>query len=495
MIKAREKLPTVAIFGRVNVGKSTLFNRLTETKQALASKIEGTTRDGNIGVVSWRGKSFELVDTGGIIDLKYLAGKKRKTEDIEEQVQARSRQILERADFILFVVDALDGPLPQDKQMALFLKKTISGRDFAVGKTKIVLVANKADNPKIRKEVAEFHKLSLGEPVPVSAANGSGTGDLLDLIIKNLKFEKKKAGADKEKKKTNPPGGAGEKEKREGGEVVKAAIVGRPNVGKSSLLNSILGEERIIVSPIPHTTREPQNTEMEYKRKRIVLVDTAGISKKGAQAAYKKKEKETSLEKMGIAKSIAALGKADVALLVVEINKPITRQDLRVAEEIIKRKKSLIIIANKWDLVKDKNTKKYTEYLRSEFPFAAWAPVQFVSALTGAKVKKIMDLILDIGEQRKKKISDSSLNSFLMRAVKKHRPAKGKGLKHPRIHGFKQVEADPPVFELRIGAKDDLHFSYVRFIENRLREKFGFSGTPITIYVAKNKAVHGKREK
>jgi GTP-binding protein len=462
---------SVVIFGRTNVGKSTLFNKLTEKNQALVSKIEGTTRDSNIGTVNWRGKSFELIDTGGILDIKYLTSKKAKTDDIEEKVQVQAREMIKRADLILFMVDAISGLLPQDKQMALFLKKSISKAN------NIFLVVNKVDNQKLRKELTEFHKLSLGEPIPISSSTGSGTGDLLDIIVKKLPSKKEITDS-----QFQIP------------DSINVCILGQPNVGKSSLLNSMLGEDRVIVSPVPHTTREPQDTLINYKGQSVKLIDTAGISKKGKQQAYKKREKKYALEKLGIAKSLKSLDKSNIALFMVDISETITRQDLKIVEEIINRKKSLIIIANKWDRVKERSTKEYTQYLNSKLPFALWAPIQFTSALTGEKVKKVMDLILEINEQRKKEITDSQLNTFLMRIVKIHKPAKGKGLKHPHIHKFKQVKSNPPVFELRIGAKDDLHFSYVRFIENRLRDKFGFLGTPITIYVVKNKAIHGKHD-
>ncbi len=472
MIKTNKKFPSVVIFGRTNVGKSTLFNKLTEKNQALVSKIEGTTRDSNIGQVNWGGKSFELIDTGGIIDLKYLIGEKTKTDDIEANVQKQARKMIKQADLVLFMVDAISGPLSQDKQMILLIKKMLPTTK------NVILVVNKVDNQKIRKELAEFHKLALGELAPISASSGSGTGDLLDIIVKQLPGKKQITGYQL------PVASS-----------IDVCILGQPNVGKSSLLNSILGEERVIVSPIPHTTREPQDTIINYKKQTVKLVDTAGISKRGKQTAYKKKEKKYALEKMGIAKSLKSLDKSDIALMMVDISQPITRQDLKIIEEIIDRKKSLIIIANKWDAVEERNTKEYTQYLKDKFPFALWAPIQFTSALTGEKIKKIMDLILDISEQRKKEITDSQLNTFLMRIVKIHKPSKGKGTKRPHIHKFQQVKSDPPVFELRIGAKDDLHFSYVRFIENRLRDKFGFLGTPITIYVVKNKTIHGKHEK
>lgn len=470
--KITKNLPLVVIFGRTNVGKSTFFNCLREKNQALISNIAGTTRDSNIGEVEWQKKTFELIDTGGIMDLKYLAGEKAKTDDIEAKVQEKAREMIKRADLILFMVDVQLGLLPQDRQMALMLKKIVKKSDS------ILLVANKTDKKSLRRELGDFYKLSLGEPIPISSATGSGTGDLLDIIVKKLPKIKTT-------KKTI---------ETEADQTIKVCILGKPNVGKSSLLNSILGEERVIVSPTPHTTREPQDTLLNYKDRMIKLIDTAGISKKGRQRAYKKGEIKIALEKRGIAKSLKALHAADIALLVIDINEPITRQDSKVVEEIINRKKSLIIIANKWDSIKERDTEKYKEYIYDSFPFIRWAPIQFVSALTGEKTGKIMDIVLEVDEQRKRELTPSQANTFLMKIVKIHKPAKGKGTKHPHIHKFEQMSSNPPEFLLRIGSKDDIHFSYVRFIENRLRDRFGFLGTPIRIEVVKNRAIHGKSE-
>lgn len=477
-----KNLPSIIIFGRPNVGKSTLFNRLMEKNQALVSKIEGTTRDSNIGQIEWRGVKIKLVDTGGILNLKYLTDKKMKAGDIDAEVQKKVRQHLKEADLILFLVDAKTGLLPPDKQMAMFLKKRRAWLKNSL------LVANKCDSEKNRLNIHEFNKLSLGEPIPVSAANGSGTGDLLDIVIKKIRGKKTKLPSLSEEPvpPARLPGGSLSREEGPG-EVIRVSIIGKPNVGKSSLLNKILGYNRVIVSPAPHTTREPQNTEMTYKNHLITLIDTAGISRKGT--------KTDGLEKYGVLKSLAALKKSDIALLVIDINEGITHQDAKLVEEIMDRRASFIIIANKWDMIEEKDVKKYTNYIYAEFPFCVWAPAHFASALTGSKVDKILDLILNLSEQRKIQLSDSQLDKFLSKIVKIHKPAKAYGTKRPHIYEITQIKSNPPAFKVRIGAKDSLADSYARFIENQLRRKYGFTGAPIAIYVEKNKQIHGKHER
>ncbi len=472
MSYTKKQLPLIVIFGRTNVGKSTLFNCLSEKKKALVSNLEGTTRDSNFGLISWQGASIKIVDTGGIIDLKYLIGKKAKTDDIETKVQQQARDYLTRADLILFLVDAKAGLLPQDKYLSLFLKKNLPKTSH------IILIANKTDGPRERKEIAEFNKLSLGEPVPVSAVTGSGTGDLLDIVIKKLKTLKNIFLTDRQQMVFDKS--------------INVCILGKPNVGKSSLINTLLDKarsepgqrEKIIVSPLPHTTREPQDTQIFYQNQIINLIDTAGISKRGQKTSRKIKQK-TTLEKLSIAKSLKALAKANIALLMIDLGQELTRQDAKLAQEIIKRKVSLIIVANKWDLVQTRDTKKYTEYIYSYLPFVSWAPIQFTSALTGEKINKILELIVIVAEQRKIQIKENALNKFLNNIVKKHRPTKDKGTKRPHISYLKQITVNPPKFSIQIGAKDSLRLSYIKFIENRLREKFDFLGTPITIKIIK----------
>ncbi|MDP2709318.1 MAG: ribosome biogenesis GTPase Der [bacterium] len=466
-----KQLPLVVIFGRANVGKSTLFNCLTEKRQALISGIAGTTRDSNLGEVSWRGQDFTIVDTGGIIDLKHLINKTKTGSEVDDKVQQQARHYLTTADLVIFLVDGREGLMPQDQQMGLLIKKNVSAN-------KVILAVNKVDAPSGRLKTSDFYKLSFGELHQLSAANGSGTGDLLDLIVEKLAARNPRLVTHEEDKE--------DKESQAAIPALRIAIIGKPNVGKSSLLNSILGYERVIVSPIAHTTREPQHTDIIYQKKPVRLIDTAGISKHGA--------KGRGLEKFGIAKSLSALKKSDLALLVMDISEKITHQDAKLVEEIVENSTSFIFIANKWDLIGERDTKKYSDYIYGKLPFAQFAPIQFVSALTGEKIKKILDLALLVGEQRKLKLSDSQLSHFLSRIVKKHRPSKGKGVRHPRIRDFKQTGANPPMFEIKIGAKEDLHFSYVRFIENRLRETYGFLGTPLTVIVSKNKNVHGRHK-
>lgn len=467
-------MPLVALLGRTNVGKSTLFNCLTERQQALVSDQAGTTRDNNYGQVSWNNHVFQLVDTAGILNPRHLSQKPDKNDrDIDSLAQKQARLTLDQADLILFILDNRDGLLSEDRELAKALKKN---PDLI---KKVMVVANKVDSRKYAFEAANFSKLGLGDALMVSSVTGSGTGDLLDEIIQRLSplFPEENNESEDQERPDTPSLSARSKDE------INICIIGKPNVGKSSLLNSILGYERVIVSDQPHTTREPQDTLVEWEGKKIRFIDTAGISKHG--------HKGDGLQTIGIGKSLHALDKADVVLLVVDISEPITHQDAKIAGEAIERHKSVIIIANKWDKMEEKDTKKWTEEIYHEFPFMNWAPIQFVSAKTGMKVKKIMDIALSIAEARKIRISDSQLQKFLSKIVKIHLPAKGKGLKAPRIYEFTQVRSNPPMFNIRIGSKDNLHFSYVRFMENRLREKYGFIGTPIKMTVVKNRKVHG----
>jgi len=451
------KLPQVALIGRTNVGKSTLFNRLIEQYKALVSNQPGTTRDRNFGIVSWRGKKFTLIDTGGL-DLGYLPKTKlpkklRLTQKInpddliEINIVKQAEIALKQADFILMVVDGKAGIQTEDKTVTNILRK--SNKPY-------LLVVNKVDKKSARDDIWQFTKLGLGDPLPVSATNGSGTGDLLDILIKKIKFQ---------------PG-----RKAPEPESIKISIMGKPNVGKSSLLNAILGEERVIVTPLPHTTREAQDVEFEYQNHHFTLIDTAGIRRKA--------KVQKGLEKAGVTDSLLSLKNSDVALLVVETQNPLTVQDAKLAQEIIAAQTGLIIVGNKWDLIEPKDLtsqNKFINYFQKYFPALTWAPIIFVSAKTSQRVKKILDLAIKITESRKKEILEKDLEILLKKAVKKHLPAQAKGKTHPHIYSLKQIGTAPTRFELLIHPKAEIHKSYLRYLENQIRAKWGFRGTPIVV--------------
>lgn len=461
IINMKTNLPQVAIVGRANVGKSTLFNRLIEKNKAIVSKIAGTTRDRNIDQVQWQGKEFILVDTGGLdID-------KKQATEIETNIVKQAKLAIKQADLVLFLVDIKTGLLPTDKELA----KDIIKSNW---KTRTILVGNKADSPRLRQSYGELFKLGLGEPQMISANNGSGCGDLLDLIVDNLPKKKKV-----KTKVIDKP-------------LIKATIVGRPNAGKSTLLNSILGEERVIVTDIAHTTREAHDVVFEYKDHDFILIDTAGLRKRG-------KVIPGSLEKKSVDKSLQAIKEADVVLFVTETQKNITSQDKKITQAILESSKSVIIIANKWDLIPDKDTNTINEYKRyyyNHFDYLWWAPIIFISAKEDQRTKKILDLVLEIKKARETKISSKQLEIFLKNKIKKHKPARGKGLKNPYIYKIEQTGINPPRFEIYVNDPAIIHFSYLRYLQNNLRNWFNIIGTPIQIETKKwNVAIESKENK
>ncbi len=445
----------VAIAGHVNAGKSTLFNRLISAPKAIVSPIAGTTRDRNYANCYWGGLEFQLIDTGGLIP--------KPKDELEKNINKQAEKALAEADLILMVSDTHCGVLPDDRILAQAIKKY---------KKPVILVANKVDNPKLRQQTAEFYQLNLGDPQIISARSGVGTGDLLDEIVAKLSSQKKRL-----------------KKKPDASQNIKVAIIGQPNVGKSSLINALLGEERLIVSDSPHTTRDAQDIAINYQGRQITFIDTAG---------WRRRAKKTgdSFEKQSIAMSLNSLKKADICILATDVSKSLSWQDKNLLQELVDAGKGVIILANKWDLIPSKDTdtiNKYVTYYQDFFPFVTWAPILFTSALEKTRLSKILPLIINIWEEKHKNIDDNALSKLLKSLVKRHKPSRGKGTKQPYIYSLKQAGTNPPYFQIKIDFKSELHYSYLRFIENGLRRKFGFIGVPIKMSITKTKNVFDKK--
>ncbi len=444
-------LPTIALVGRVNVGKSTIFNRLTESNKALVSSIPGTTRTSNTGLCIWRGKHINIIDTGGLTFSDEVL--------LEEDIIKQTEMALKKADVVVFVTDIKDGLLPQEKELAkLLLKKKKN--------CPVILVANKADSPSDRaqKYDRDWLKLGFGHPITVSAQNGSGLGDLMEEIFKHLKKTKRQPIVLPD---LNP---------------IKVALLGKPNVGKSALFNKLIGEDRVIVSDMPHTTREPHDTLVEVDGEHILFIDTAGIRRKAKVGGL--------LERMGIGKSIETMKRADIVLFLLDTSSPITDQDQQLGGLLRESTKSVIIVVNKWDLSED-NTDSFRNDVREKimkyFPHIAYAPIVFISAKTSYRVHQIFPLIKQAWEERHIELSEETCEEFIRHVVKQHLPSRGKGINHPKILGFRQINVNPPIFELFIKYKTSLNISYVHFLENRLRERFSFFAAPIIIKLTKSK--------
>lgn len=445
----RPHIPTIALVGRTNVGKSTLFNRLLERQAAIVSDVAGTTRDRKEGICLWRGMVVKLIDTGGL-DMDNM-------DEIELNVVKQADLAMKQADVVLFVVDMKQGPLPIERQLADKLMK--SGKP-------VLVVGNKAEAPAARNAANDpmWRLVALPAPIPVSALRGTGTGDLLDAIYDTLKTVGLKPAELSEVK------------------AVRVTVVGKPNVGKSSLLNAVMGEQRFIVSPVAHTTREPNDVLIEYKGREYTLMDTAGLLKAA------KMKKQGGLVEQGAARTEKVLRRTDVVLFVIDITEPIGTQDKMIAGLIKESGAGVIIVANKWDLVKGKDPStinRVREHIAGTLPFIAFAPVVFVSAKTSQRIPELFELVDTVQKHRHTEIPEGELERYWRSAVRAHLPSRGKGPKPPEILGMEQVEIAPPVFNLHIKAKrlDVLHPSYLRFLENRLRETFDLSGTPIVINV------------
>lgn len=429
-------LPIVALVGRPNVGKSTFFNRLVGRPQAIVEDEPGTTRDRNYGQVVWNNKAFMVVDTGGI-DF----GDDR---DITRAIRRQAEMAIEEADLIVLMVDANEGIMGMDQDVADVLRR--SGKE-------VILAANKAEGVRRRQNSTEFYSLGLGDPIPISGMQGLNTGDLLDEIAFRLP----------------------QAEEEEVNDVPRITLVGRPNVGKSSLLNALLQQDRALVSPIPGTTRDSTDTEIEHEGQPLILVDTAGIRKRG--------HIEQGVERYSVMRSMRAISRADVAVLVIDATEPLAAQDAHIAGYAWEAFKGLVVVVNKWDLVvpKDDHTlDQYTRQLQRELHFLKDVPMVFTSALTRQRVRKILDLALQVHAERVKRIATGPLNHVIQEALKRHQPMSSSG-RMLRLRYVTQVQVRPPTFVLFVNDPERVHFSYRRFLENQLREQFGFAGTAIRL--------------
>ena len=431
--------PVVAIIGRPNVGKSTFFNYIVGSRISIVEDTPGVTRDRIYGESNWRGRNFTLIDTGGI--------EPEKNDVRLTQMRLQANIAIDIADVIIFVTDVRQGVTAADEEIALMLKKS---------KKPIILVCNKADSfQKFQSDIYEFYNLGIGDPMPVSASNAQGIGDVLDKVYDNLPKE-----ADND----------------EDSERIKVAVIGKPNVGKSSLINKILGENRNIVSNIAGTTRDAIDSYFENEHGKYTFIDTAGI---------RRKSKVTErIEKYSVLRSLFAIERADVCLMLIDANEGVTEQDAKIAGEAHEAGKGIIIVVNKWDeYEKDTGTlEKYRKAIYEKLSYLSYAPVMFISAKTGQRVDKLFGMINDVAEQNAKRVTTSQLNQVINEAIAIVQPPSDKGKKLKIFYGT-QASTKPPTFVIFVNSKDLFHFSYERYLVNQIRKEFGLEGTPIRIIV------------
>jgi GTP-binding protein len=445
-------LPFVALVGRPNVGKSTLFNRIVGQRRAIVEDIPGTTRDRLYDNTEWNGIPFTVVDTGG---LEIVESRKQRAPEHEPQplavasagfldeIRRHAEIAIEEADVIIMLVDAVDGLTPADEDVADVLRRA---------NKPVLLAANKAESEARRQAAFEFYALGLGEVYPISALHGLGVGDLLDEVVRSLPVM----------------------EEEEEPEAIKIALVGRPNVGKSSLLNKLLGQERAIVSEIPGTTRDTLDTYLSWEDQPVVLIDTAGIRRRGRV--------EPGIEKYSVLRSMKAIGRADVVVLLLDAQDLVTAQDAHVAGYILEERRSIIVLVNKWDLVtKDTYTMDaYTRQVRGELKFLDYVPVLFISALTGQRVNRVLPLALEVYQERMVRIPTGELNRLVDDATIRHAPPHKAG-KRLKIFYATQASVDPPTFVFFVNDRRLVHFTYERYLENQIRRKYRYLGTPLKL--------------
>ena len=421
----------VAIIGRQNTGKSTLLNRLAGRQLAITADLPGTTRDRIFATISWRGVRFSVVDSGGLVPSPQTT--------MAQEVNAQVSEAIAEADIIIFLVDIKDGITPVDQEIAARLRK--------VSKP-LIVVANKADNAKLEGQVVELFELGLGEPLAISAYHSRGIDELLDRTVTLL------------------PPAAAEAE----AEAIKAAIIGRTNVGKSTLLNTLLGEERAIVDEKPGTTRDATDTPLDFGGQSMILIDTAGIRRRGRI--------ERGVEQYSVIRTLRAIDRADVALLVLDAAEMVTAQDTHIAGLIRQAVKGIILIVNKWDMVKEPDKTEFSNIIKSRLKFVPYAPVLYASAKSGQGVDMILPEASRVYRERGKRIATAEVNSMLKEALAAHRPP-ARGRRQLKILYATQAEVNPPTFVFFVNDTGLMHFSYQRYLENKLRSSFGFAGTPL----------------
>jgi GTP-binding protein len=459
------RLPLVVLVGRPNVGKSTLFNRITETRRAIVTAVPGTTRDVIQQVATWRQVDFSLLDTGGMFGAS--------EDPLHDLVVARGRKALEQADIVVVVLDGDQGLVPGDLDVVQQVR-TLS--------VPVIAVANKMDVRRAREAAMQFYELGFDPLIELSAEHGTGVDDLLDEIVRRLPAAA--AGqAVREDNGSSGPAAAGTASAEVG-----IAIVGRPNAGKSSLVNRLLREERMIVSEMPGTTRDAVDAVLRWHRRDFRIVDTAGIRRPGRVA------RSGQVESLSVLVARRAIEKADVVVLVVDAAQGAADQDAAIAGEADKAGRGVIVVANKWDLMKDRGpdySKEFDEELRRQLKFLDYAPLLHISAMTGERTPKLLEAIDKVAEARRKRVSTGELNRFVQAATAAHPPV-SPGKREVRILYAAQTGVAPPTFVFFTNVATTFHFSYERYLENRLRDAFGFFGTPIRIQVRKRERTGGK---
>jgi len=433
-LEAGVSKPIVAIIGRQNVGKSTLLNRLAGKPVAIVEDLPGTTRDRIFADASWQGVAFTVVDTGGL--------EPEPQTTVAQWVKGQVEEAIAEADVIIFLGDVRDGVVPSDWEIVDMLRQASKP---------IVLGVNKADNAKAEAGAVDFYQLGLGEPLPISAYHGRGTAELMDKVVSLLPASLPVAAE---------------------AELIKVAIVGRPNVGKSMLLNALLGGERVIVDDAPGTTRDAVDTRLDFAGQSVLLIDTAGIRRRGRLGA--------GVERYSVIRALRAIDRADVVLLVLDATELVTAQDMHIAGYIQQAVKGIVLLVNKWDLIENGDTIEYNRHIRSQFKFVAYAPVLYASAKFGQGVEKVMPQVCQVYRERLERIPTTEVNSVVQQAVAAHNLPR-MGSKQLKILYATQAEVNPPTFVFFVNDAKLIHFSYRRYLENRLRQAFGFVGTPFRL--------------